>query len=227
MHERGAVAIGSWVGIAFGLWVLAWVIAEAIPVFNNLLSLIVRRSPPYWPHFANNCLIRLHFSPVGLLVRHKIQILTTQNTDTYFRWSQRRILALPQSWPPHVVTQEDATHGTQRLRCCSRCCFGWLRWTKSCVSFLADFINRWVSAFTFPDGQFTRTELTLPFLARITRHHAKSKQGLFCFAEGNCDSGLPNDLNQHRLIQSYNTNTHGLRLEFDSERLKCLILRFF
>ena len=41
MHERGVVAIGSWVGIAFGLWVLAWIIAEAIPVFNNLLSLIV------------------------------------------------------------------------------------------------------------------------------------------------------------------------------------------
>ncbi|KAJ6142632.1 Amino acid transporter transmembrane [Penicillium samsonianum] len=29
---------GSWVGIAFGLWVIAWIIAEAIPVFNNLLS---------------------------------------------------------------------------------------------------------------------------------------------------------------------------------------------
>jgi hypothetical protein len=42
MHKRDWVAMGSWVGIAFGLWVIAWVIAEAIPVFNNLLSLIVR-----------------------------------------------------------------------------------------------------------------------------------------------------------------------------------------
>ncbi|KAJ5859819.1 hypothetical protein N7534_005096 [Penicillium rubens] len=40
MHKRDWVAMGSWVGIAFGLWVIAWVIAEAIPVFNNLLSLI-------------------------------------------------------------------------------------------------------------------------------------------------------------------------------------------
>jgi energy-converting hydrogenase Eha subunit G len=44
MHKRDWVAMGSWVGIAFGLWVIAWVIAEAIPVFNNLLSLIVRVS---------------------------------------------------------------------------------------------------------------------------------------------------------------------------------------
>lgn len=41
MHKRDWVSMGSWVGIAFGLWVIAWVIAEAIPVFNNLLSLIV------------------------------------------------------------------------------------------------------------------------------------------------------------------------------------------
>ncbi|KAJ6190146.1 hypothetical protein N7519_000167 [Penicillium mononematosum] len=40
MHKRDWVAMGSWVGIAFSLWVIAWVIAEAIPVFNNLLSLI-------------------------------------------------------------------------------------------------------------------------------------------------------------------------------------------
>ncbi|KAJ5242977.1 Amino acid transporter transmembrane [Penicillium citrinum] len=40
MHKRDFVAVGSWVGIAAGLWLLAWIIAEAIPVFNNLLSLI-------------------------------------------------------------------------------------------------------------------------------------------------------------------------------------------
>ncbi|PYI06715.1 amino acid transporter [Aspergillus sclerotiicarbonarius CBS 121057] len=40
MHQRGFVAIGSWVLIALILWTLAWIIAEAIPVFNNLLSLI-------------------------------------------------------------------------------------------------------------------------------------------------------------------------------------------
>ncbi|CAG8010930.1 unnamed protein product [Penicillium olsonii] len=40
MHKRDWIATGSWVGIALVLWVIAWVIAEAIPVFNNLLSLI-------------------------------------------------------------------------------------------------------------------------------------------------------------------------------------------
>lgn len=42
MHKRDWVAIGSWVGICLTLWVIAWVIASAIPVFSNLLSLIVR-----------------------------------------------------------------------------------------------------------------------------------------------------------------------------------------
>lgn len=37
--------MGSWVGIAFVLWVVAWVVAMAIPVFNELLSLIVFISP--------------------------------------------------------------------------------------------------------------------------------------------------------------------------------------
>ncbi|PYI03903.1 hypothetical protein BO78DRAFT_471677 [Aspergillus sclerotiicarbonarius CBS 121057] len=40
MHKRSWVAVGSWAGIALGLWVLAWIIAEAIPVFTNLLSLV-------------------------------------------------------------------------------------------------------------------------------------------------------------------------------------------
>ena len=45
IHKKDIIAVGSWVGITLGLWVVAWVIASAIPVFNNLLSLIV---PP--PH---------------------------------------------------------------------------------------------------------------------------------------------------------------------------------
>ncbi|KAB8077880.1 transmembrane amino acid transporter protein-domain-containing protein [Aspergillus leporis] len=40
MHKRDLIAISSWIGIALGLWILAWIIAEAIPVFSNLLSLI-------------------------------------------------------------------------------------------------------------------------------------------------------------------------------------------
>lgn len=41
MHKRDFAPVGSWIGIAAGLWLVAWAIAEAIPVFNNLISLIV------------------------------------------------------------------------------------------------------------------------------------------------------------------------------------------
>ncbi|KAI3232134.1 hypothetical protein DTO012A9_4217 [Penicillium roqueforti] len=40
MQKRDLVAIGSWVGIGLACWVIAWVIADAIPVFSDLLSLI-------------------------------------------------------------------------------------------------------------------------------------------------------------------------------------------
>ncbi|KAE8152053.1 transmembrane amino acid transporter protein-domain-containing protein [Aspergillus avenaceus] len=40
MNERTFVSIGSWCLIALVLWVIAWIIAEAIPNFSNLLSLI-------------------------------------------------------------------------------------------------------------------------------------------------------------------------------------------
>lgn len=35
------MAVGSWIAIALVLWIVAWIIAEAIPVFSNLLSLMV------------------------------------------------------------------------------------------------------------------------------------------------------------------------------------------
>ncbi|ODH45644.1 hypothetical protein GX48_08273 [Paracoccidioides brasiliensis] len=40
MSKRSWLSIGTWVGLVGTLWVLAWIIAQAIPVFNNLLSLI-------------------------------------------------------------------------------------------------------------------------------------------------------------------------------------------
>lgn len=42
MQKRNFKSIGSWVAIITVLWILGWIIAEAIPVFSNLLSLIVR-----------------------------------------------------------------------------------------------------------------------------------------------------------------------------------------
>ena len=41
MHKRNFVGVGSWLGIALSMWIIAWVIAMAIPVFNDLLSLMV------------------------------------------------------------------------------------------------------------------------------------------------------------------------------------------
>ncbi|KAJ5302408.1 hypothetical protein N7508_007271 [Penicillium antarcticum] len=40
MHKRDLTAVGSWVAIALACWVIAWIIADAIPVFSDLLSLI-------------------------------------------------------------------------------------------------------------------------------------------------------------------------------------------
>lgn len=40
MHKRDMLAVGSWVAIGLVCWVIAWIIADAIPVFSDLLSLI-------------------------------------------------------------------------------------------------------------------------------------------------------------------------------------------
>jgi hypothetical protein len=40
LHEKGLVSTGAWVAIGLTGWVIAWIIAESIPVFNQLLSLI-------------------------------------------------------------------------------------------------------------------------------------------------------------------------------------------
>ncbi|KAJ5545075.1 hypothetical protein N7535_006536 [Penicillium sp. DV-2018c] len=40
MHQKTFLATGTWVAIGLTTWTIAWVIAESIPVFNELLSLI-------------------------------------------------------------------------------------------------------------------------------------------------------------------------------------------
>jgi hypothetical protein len=40
MSERSFRSYGSWVLITFIMWVIAWLIANAIPVFNDLLNMI-------------------------------------------------------------------------------------------------------------------------------------------------------------------------------------------
>lgn len=40
MSTRTWLSLGTWIGIITVLWVVAWIIAESIPVFNDLLGLI-------------------------------------------------------------------------------------------------------------------------------------------------------------------------------------------
>ncbi|KAH2633794.1 hypothetical protein KXW54_003672 [Aspergillus fumigatus] len=40
IHKRDWIAVGSWIGIMAVLWTISWIIAEAIPVFNDLIGLI-------------------------------------------------------------------------------------------------------------------------------------------------------------------------------------------
>lgn len=40
MHQRSFLGTGAWIGLTLAFWTISWVIAEAIPVFSDLLSLI-------------------------------------------------------------------------------------------------------------------------------------------------------------------------------------------
>lgn len=40
MHRKTVLSIGSWMLITLTLWIIAFIIAESIPDFNDLLSLI-------------------------------------------------------------------------------------------------------------------------------------------------------------------------------------------
>ncbi|OJJ84382.1 uncharacterized protein ASPGLDRAFT_47263 [Aspergillus glaucus CBS 516.65] len=40
MHQKSLLGTGAWIGLTLVFWTISWVIAEAIPVFSDLLSLI-------------------------------------------------------------------------------------------------------------------------------------------------------------------------------------------
>lgn len=40
MSQRTFLSVGTWIAITLTMWVIAWIIAESIPVFNDLLGLI-------------------------------------------------------------------------------------------------------------------------------------------------------------------------------------------
>ncbi|PLB51294.1 amino acid transporter [Aspergillus steynii IBT 23096] len=40
MHKRDLLSVGSWVAIGLSCWIIAFIIAQGIPTFNNIVSLI-------------------------------------------------------------------------------------------------------------------------------------------------------------------------------------------
>lgn len=97
MHNRSFVSVGSWVGITLVLWIIAWIIAEAIPVFNNLLSLIVSCrliTSEAWKHIlmASHRPLSLR---VGSPVSHFAYPFTgREDSNLNTRWSQWHLLAV-------------------------------------------------------------------------------------------------------------------------------------
>lgn len=55
IHSRSKRSVGIWIGLGLTCWVVAWVIAEAIPVFSDLNGLIVSQvlSPVHSETYAN------------------------------------------------------------------------------------------------------------------------------------------------------------------------------
>lgn len=54
LHKRSVLSLGAWIGITLTLWVIAWIIAESIPSFNDLLGLIVSSLASIYTQAANN-----------------------------------------------------------------------------------------------------------------------------------------------------------------------------
>lgn len=70
MHTRSFTARATWTAICGALWILSWIIAEGIPIFNDVVGLAVcvdEQCLCLWPRGAlmANCAHRVHFLPVG------------------------------------------------------------------------------------------------------------------------------------------------------------------
>lgn len=55
IHRRSKRSVGIWIGLGLTCWVVAWIIAEAIPVFSDLNGLIVSQvsTPGSFESYAN------------------------------------------------------------------------------------------------------------------------------------------------------------------------------
>ncbi|KAE8312385.1 transmembrane amino acid transporter protein-domain-containing protein [Aspergillus transmontanensis] len=73
MNEYSLVSYGSWVLIVLILWTIAWIIASAIPVFNDLLSLLAAAFGS-WFSFGLEGLFWLHMNRGKLASKRKIAL---------------------------------------------------------------------------------------------------------------------------------------------------------
>ncbi|KAJ5157772.1 uncharacterized protein N7482_008872 [Penicillium canariense] len=78
MHSRSLLSIGSWVAICLGVWLLSWVVAESIPVFNDLLSLISALFGS-WFSFGLPAVFWLHMNKGQYFQNYKKAFLTITN----------------------------------------------------------------------------------------------------------------------------------------------------
>ncbi|KAB8203489.1 transmembrane amino acid transporter protein-domain-containing protein [Aspergillus parasiticus] len=73
MNEYSLVSYGSWVLIVLILWTIAWIIASAIPVFNDLLSLLAAAFGS-WFSFGLEGLFWLHMNRGKLASKRKVAL---------------------------------------------------------------------------------------------------------------------------------------------------------
>lgn len=92
MHKRDLMAVGSWIGIAVALWVIAWIISTAIPVFSNLLSLMVS-----WSYMQTSRALLVDFISTDSIICELVQL-----------WSSRYLLAISQQGTVVLFAQEDS-----------------------------------------------------------------------------------------------------------------------
>ncbi|KAE8318223.1 transmembrane amino acid transporter protein-domain-containing protein [Aspergillus transmontanensis] len=81
MHKRDFLAIGSWIAVILTLWVLAWIIAEAIPGFNSILTLISALFAS-WFSYGLPGFCWLHMNAGSYFASGKKILLTLVNAST-------------------------------------------------------------------------------------------------------------------------------------------------
>jgi Na+-driven multidrug efflux pump len=94
MSKRTWLSLGSWILITLILWVVAWIIAESIPVFNDLLALISSLFASWYVA----CLV------VSTMYADEFQV---------HLWPKQYLLALPELWTMVQELEEGNTDCAQ------------------------------------------------------------------------------------------------------------------